>query len=407
MGEYLAQAGTFSKANVMWGLPEKWRVEEGFKSKVRLNDGNWYTDWVCGLGSNLLGYDEEFLKNVCWNIHDDGGVGFSLVHEIEYTVAEKLAKLLQANVPGWESTPIKVRFCKTGSEATTMAVRLARAVRYCKNVAVFSSCYHGWNDWTICRTDPAYGAVGREDVYVKEWENTSTLDENIPPHGLGAVIFEHPSMDVTNSEWYDELREFAHRHNGLLIADEVVTGLRYGLGGACQRFNIKPDLVCMGKALGNGFPIAAVVGPAEYLDWFGRVDPVFCSSTGWGETASLYAADYVLDNWNQFCVDQLWGTGSKLLIGMERTGWDIFGHPPRSVMRFKNEKERAFFIRYMFEHNILMNRPNLPNLCHTDEDVEKTVQTAAKGFEIYSNMSQTELDKSVDGRMPRVLFSNR
>ncbi len=414
---YLAQVGTFSKANSAWGLPEYICVLDGKNENVRLNDGKYYLDWVSGLGSNILGYTPAFLDYVAGSIK--GGTGFSLPHAIEYEVAEKLCKLLQENVPGWSSFNVKARFCKTGSEATTMAVRLARAVTGNNAIVTHKGMYHGWNDWTICRTLPAYGipyasniyADSREQNFIHELEWDEPFSLGLTPMGYGlkkaaTIIFEHPSMDVM-SNWYKIMRDQANVFGALLIADEIVTGLRYGLGGACGKFGIQPDLICIGKALGNGFPINAVVGPAEYLDYFNRVDPVFCSSTHWGETASLYAANYVLDNWDQTCVDDIWSTGVILIEFLTRAGWDVFGHPPRSVLRFKDEKERAFFVRYMIECGILMNRPNFPNLCHTPDDLTFTWECAVKAKKKYENMSPEEIDEYVEGRMPRVLFSSR
>ncbi len=403
---YLAQVGTFSKANSAWGLPEDVWVVEGKDENVRLNDGKWYLDWISGLGSNLLGYSATFLEYVGNSIK--GGTGFSLPHHIEYEVAEKLVKLLQENVPGWSSFNVKARFCKTGSEATAMAVRLARAITGRQKIGSFFDHYHGWMEWAVARTQPAYGVLNEERwaCLRLEWDNLFTFDQS-GFRDIAAVIFEHPSYDVKNESWYKSLQEETKQIGSLLIADEIVTGLRYGLGGACGLFDIQPDLICVGKALGNGFPINTVVGPAEYLDWFNRVDPVFCSSTHWGETASLYAADYVLDNWKQKDVDYIWKTGDTLLQGLRDAGWDAFGHPPRSVLRFKDEKERAFFVRYMFECGILMNRPNFPNLCHNADDLFRTYECTKRAREKYDNMTEDDLDRYVEGRMPKVLFSNR
>ncbi len=176
--QYLAQVGTFSKANSAWGLPEGTYVIEGKNQNIRLNNGGWFLDWVSGLGSNLLGYDRTFLGYVADYIRD--GTGFSLSHKIEYEVAKKLAKLLRANVPGWSDRDIKVRFCKTGSEATTVAVRLARAVTSRQKIGSFFDQYHGWESWATARTAPAYGVLNEERwaCVPLEWDNLFTLEEN-------------------------------------------------------------------------------------------------------------------------------------------------------------------------------------------------------------------------------------
>lgn len=406
---YLAQAGTFSKSTQMWGFPDDVYALSGCGADVLLSDNKWYLDWVSGLGANLIGYFGNFFEYVRNCIVS--GTSFSLVHDMEYRVAEKLAVMLQSHIPGWSGASIKVRFCKTGSEATTMAVRLARAVTNSDYVIAVKDMYHGWHDWTISRTAPAYGIPNsvKDNIYEIEWDAPESLQLGRFGNRAAAVVFEHPSMDVTHKDWYERLRDYANAHHALLIADEVVTGLRYGLGGACERFNIKPDLVCVGKALGNGFPIAAVVGPAEYMDWFNRVDPVFCSSTMWGETASLYAANYVLNHWQSKDVEYLWNIGTMLIDGLKNSGWDVFGHGCRSVMRFNDNIERAFFIRHMFDNGILMNRPNFPNKMHSENDIKRTCAVAREGRIKYESLleKEDELKRYIDNRIPLTLFSNR
>lgn len=399
----LVYASTFSKSPKAWGFDPDTHVIYGSGQYLKLSDGRKYVDWVSGLGTNLLGYcafDRTEFADLC---------SPSLPHRLEHEAADHLAALLAAYVPGWAGVPLGVRWCKTGSEATTMAVRLARAVTGREDLISFDGHYHGWLDWTISRTSPAWGIPKGTagwihggkfgDMSSIGWLGSDETD-------IAAILFEHPAWDE-KPEWYDQMRNRASDCGALLIADEVVTSLRYGLGGACGRYGIRPDLVCVGKALGNGAPIAALVGPREYMDWFARSDPVFCSSTTWGETGGLQAADYVLRHWGQDKVDYLWTIGGALMAGLRAAGWDVFGHGARSVLRFETDEERAFFVHGMRERGFLMNRPNFPCMAHTPEDVEATCNAAAEVRAEFERLELGQVAERVAGKLPRVLFRSR
>lgn len=408
----LPAPGTFSKSGSSWGfVDDTFVVGHGIMRgvagtvKVRLNDGRTYIDWVCGLGANLLGYSHlDFCERVTKQVWR--GSSFSLTHELEYTVSEKLANLLSKHVPGWDSTHLGVRFAKTGSDVTTMAVRLARAVTGKPIIVAFKGHYHGWHDWTISRTEPAHGIPISHAIVEVDWEDLGALMEMRARDDIAAFIYEYPVTDV-NPIYLKALRETASETGALLISDEIVTGLRYDLGGACERYGIEPDLYCMGKALGNGLPIAALVGPYEYMEWFARNDPVFCSSTNWGEAVSLAAASALLDNWNRECVTYLYHIGNHLIAGLKGAGWNVIGHAPRSLLVFEGISQQAYFIQNMRKYGILMNRPNFVTRTHHIEDVEMTIDAASKIREEMDRIDPDTLSQITQPHWPRVLFSKR
>lgn len=406
-------AGTFSKAPRAWGF-DRFHIA-GIQRDItptmhlRGNNGNIYLDWVCGLGAVLMGYGDNriggFTSHVTQQIID--GVGFSIVHQLEYKVAELLATMLGDNIPGWSPDDISVRFGKTGSDACSMAVRLARAITG-KDV-IISYGYHGWGEDFISAEPPAHGIpvdYKRDCVRKIKYNNLTSIRQAIRHGGVACIIVEHPPQDPEDW-WYPRLRETCDELGALLIIDEVVTGLRYSLGGVCDIFEIEPDIVCMGKGMGNGFPISAVVGRREYMDWFARTDPVFCSSTHWGETASLSAAEYVLTHWTEDDICHLYDIGELLLNGMNKAGWKTTGDAPRSILHFEDDYERAFFIQGMMQFNILMNRPNFPALAHTNENVFKTIAIASELRRQYDNSDKEALKIALEPYLPHVLFSNR
>jgi len=404
-------AGTFSKDPSFWGgnFPVQ-HITRGKGCYVWDQNQRAYIDWVSGLGAVLLGYDDSkcgFSNYIAMFARN--GNGFSLPHYLENEVAERLVTLLGPRVPGWHGVPLQVRWVKTGSDSCNAAIRLARAVMG-KDV-IYSYGYHGWADDFISITPPAYGIVARGN-------SIRPLDEGmipLPPEGKGtvaAVILEHGIGDL-GPEYYRKLRAWCDDNQAMLIMDEVVTGFRYALGGVCEKFDIEPDLICIGKALGNGYPIAALVGPAEYMKRFSDNSPVFVSSTNAGDTVSLAAANYFLSHWNEKAVAYIWEKGEQLLSDLKHVGYNIIGHPPRSLLTFSNPYAKAYFIRKMADNGILMNRPNFPTMEHSGKDVAHTVVTARRILHDMLALSDDELKRTVlemvggeDG-MPTVLFARR
>ncbi len=414
-------ASTFSKDPRMFGLPKEVAVESANGTALVLVDYSVnppkkmiVKDFCGGLGTNLMGMDNPAQRR---HLQKFSFCAPSLPHSLEYSVADKLAALLGSHVPGWTPEGLGVRWCKTGSEATQMATRLARAVTGREYILCFEGAYHGWGAEFIARTEPAWGLRFSDDkdergfvygIYETPWANKQGAFEwgkNIAGD-IAAVIFEQPATDPA-PDWYPFLRQWCTENGALLVADETVTGLRYGLGGASERYGIEPDLLCMGKALGNGLPINALVGRREYMEWFSREGPVFCSSTYWGEVAGLAAADWVLDNWDIDKVRYIWRLGDDLMRRLGSAGWDVFGHGARNVLRFQSEVERAWFIQGMLERGYLFNRPQFISTAHTPEDVARAGKAAAEVRREWEWVGEEEAAVLMAGKMPRVLFKER
>lgn len=401
---YTPIASTFSKSPTFYGVdfPVQY-IREGQGAYLKGNDGKWYLDWVSSLGACLLGHGDGVAK-AKWSNYlmywARRGEGFSLPSVLEEEVAGLLVHQLQKHVPGWQNTPLQVRWVKTGSDACEAALRLARAVTNFNDIK--SQGYHGYHSDFVSMTPPAWGIPETVSSYMGGFSFNTVPDTT----DCAGVILEQGLEEPVN-DYYAKLREECDRTGALLIMDEVVTGFRYGLGGASQVYNIQPDLICLGKALGNGFPIAALVGPTEYMQWFSRNDPVFVSSTNFGDVMSLAAAKYVLENWNKQCVGQIWQMGEALMTDMRAAGWSVIGHAPRSLLQFVSDYEKAYFIRRMAEQGILMNRPNFPNLCHTLDDEKKTYE-AAKIIRAEVNvLGEKDLETLMRDKLPTVLFRNR
>jgi len=222
-------------------------------------DGNKFIDWPMALGPVILGHNYPPV-NEAVKKQMDKGIAFSLPHCKEAELAEKLCDI----IPCAEM----VRFGKNGSDATSGAVRAARA--YTGRDIVACCGYHGWQDWYIGTTTRNLGVpqVVREQTVTFEYNNIVSLERlfDLYPGKIACVILEPVGLVPPEDNFLEKVNEIAHKNGALVIYDECWTGFRWALGGAQEYFGVTPDLACFGKALGNGFPISAVVGVRDVME---------------------------------------------------------------------------------------------------------------------------------------------
>jgi len=279
-------AQTFSKSNNQYvqGVAPVF-LQRGKGCRVWDVDGNEYIDYVQGLLPNILGYaNEEVNRTVSAQLAE--GHSFSLPHPLEVELAERLTRL----IPCAEM----VRFGKNGSDATSGAVRAARAFTGRERIAC--SGYHGWQDWYIGSTTRYAGVPNAVRALTRPfpYNDLPALEKLLQEHSgeFAAVIMEPVNFVEPAPGYLQAVKEMTHRHGALLIFDEICSGFHFGLGGAQKRYGVIPDLACFGKAMGNGFPIACVLGRADVMKVF---EEIFFSFTFAGEVSSMAAAMKVLD----------------------------------------------------------------------------------------------------------------
>ncbi|MDG6906156.1 MAG: aspartate aminotransferase family protein [Nitrososphaerota archaeon] len=234
-------------------------------------DGNRYTDYWMGHTALIFGHSPPFVVRA---LKDQSSKG--LLYGAPNMYAYELARLVNQIVPSAES----IRFCSTGAEATMYAVRLARGFTKKKIVVKMAGGWHGYNSaLTVGVSNPyevpeSNGLDSEEELHVKLGrfnnieETKKILEENA--EDIACVIIE-PVMGsggvLPVSESYLRfLRDECSRMGALLIFDEIITGFRLALGGAQERYKIKPDISTLGKILGGGLPVSAVVGRSDILD---------------------------------------------------------------------------------------------------------------------------------------------
>lgn len=244
-------------------------------------DGNKFIDYMCALGPITVGYNNPIVNKAVIKQVKKFSSG-SLQSELEVQLAEKLCQI----IPCAEM----VRFVKNGGDATTAAIRLARA--YTGHDLILMSGYHGMHDWSIGASDNNKGVPKvvcelTKTFKYNDLEDIKTkLEEN--KGRVAAVILEPIQSNGPNNGYLQSLKELTHQYNALLIFDEVVSGFRYALGGASELYGVVPDLASFGKGMGNGYAISAVVGRKDLLQQI--EEGVFVSTTFGGDSVPMAAA---------------------------------------------------------------------------------------------------------------------
>ena len=252
------------------------RMERARGCMVHATDGRDYLDFIMALGAVALGYGHPDVDRAVIDAVGRGAIGPLSPHD-ELMLADDLAAVM----PWLE----QVRFFKTGAEATAAAVRIARVAT--GREQVLGCGYHGWLDWCSDANGvpPAiralYGTVPFNDT-----ERTIAFIRQAGDR-LACVIVEPVIDRAPHPEWLAALRAETARSGAVLIFDEVKTAFRVALGGATERWGVQPDLTVLGKALANGYPLAAVGGGQTLMS---RVNDSWISSTMATEFVSLAAA---------------------------------------------------------------------------------------------------------------------
>lgn len=368
---------TFSKSRTQYPFGvSPYFITRGRGSKVWDVDGNEYVDWINGLASITLGYnDPDVTAAVVRQLED--GVIFSLPHPIEMEVAEKIVEM----VPCAEM----VRFGKNGSDATSGAVRLARAYTMRDRIAVCG--YHGWQDWYIGSTARNRGVPEsvRELTHKFDYNDITSLDYLFKAHPgeFAAVILEPMNIVRPAPGYLQELKALTQRNGALLVFDETITGFRYSNGGAQELFGLTPDLATFGKGLANGYPVAALTGRAEIMK---LMDEVFFSFTFGGETLSLTAALATMTKLQREpVIETMRAQGRKVVDGLSRLiahhdvgdFIKVVGDPTWSFFLIKDTPEytsidlKTLLLQEMFKRGILTIGTHNMSYAHSDADVAK------------------------------------
>ena len=376
-------------------------------------DGNRYIDYHAAFGPFILGHCypavTERVRETIGHV-DLFGVGAT---KLEVELAEKIVE----HVPSAE----KVLFCNAGSEATYHAIRVARAVTGRTLIIKFQGCYHGWHGYVLRNMLSAPAAIGTRDpgsagmldaeidsTLVCTFNDLAEVEQTVATHPeqIAAIILEPIPHNIgcvlPKSSFLSGLRQLCDREGIVLIFDEVITGFRHDLGGYQKICGVTPDLTTMGKAMANGFPIAAVAGKAAILDRFNTnpTGDVFFAGTYNGHAGSVAAALATIEEMETKPVhDHIFRLGDRMRAGLQEIVnrldmvWTVAGFGSVYTLYFmdgpvenytdlmRNDGDR--YVRYrqklieqgIFEMPMNLKRNHI-SYSHTEADIDRTLEAA-------------------------------
>jgi glutamate-1-semialdehyde 2,1-aminomutase len=357
-------------------------------------DGNGYVEYGMGLRSVTLGHAYEPVLDAVRAVLGDG-LSFTRPTELELLAAEDFL----TTVPGADM----VKFAKNGSDATTAAVRLARAATGRTVVAICDQPFYSVDDWFIGTTEMDAGAPAPDTVKFR-YNDLTSLENLFTEHSgqIAAVILEAATALAEPAPGFLEgVRKLCDVHGAVLIFDEMITGFRWAAGGAQATYGVTPDLSCWGKAMGNGFPISALAGRRELMELGGlrtQAPRVFLLSTTHGpETVSLAAFRAVVQAYmHGDPVGRMERGGAMLADGVNSVAGElgisdrvsVIGRPSCLIFTTKDTEGnpsqafRTLFLQELLRRGVL-GQSFVISAAHTDDDIEHTIEAARAAMIVY------------------------
>jgi glutamate-1-semialdehyde 2,1-aminomutase len=386
-------------------------LAKGSGSKIWDVDGAEYIDYVCSWGALLLGHgNRRVVEAVAEQVRV--GTSFGAPTEPELLLAERIRRLF----PSMEL----VRFVNSGTEATMSAVRLARAFTGRKKIVKFDGCYHGHADTFLSSAGSGLATFGipsspgvppetASSVISLPYNDVRRVEDAFSREGdsVAAVIVEPVAgnMGVVPPApgFLRALRKVCDERGSLLVFDEVITGFRVSPGGAQELYGVRPDLTCLGKVIGGGFPVGAYGGREEVMRMISPDGPVYQAGTLAGNPVAMVAGLCTVSQLTAGTYTKLERLGSKLERGLLEqaagSGVDLvvnrvgsmlglfFGSGP--VMNFEDvqaTESRLYpgFFWSMIRGGVYMApspfESTFLSAAHSSEDIERTVQAAGVAF---------------------------
>jgi glutamate-1-semialdehyde 2,1-aminomutase len=410
---------TYAKGDDQYPVLAPGFIERGAGCHVWDVDGNKYVEY--GMGNRAVGLGHAYppvLRAVEKALQD--GCNFTRPARIEVECAETFLEM----IPGAEM----VKFCKDGSDATSGAVRLARAytgrdlVACCADHPFFST-----DDWFIGTTAMSSGVpeTTRRLTVTFRYNDIASVKELFAryPGKIAALILEPARTDEPKDNFLHEAQRLCRENGALFILDEMITGFRWHARGAQTLYGIEPDLTTFGKALGNGFSVSALAGKLEYMRLGGlehneRPRVFLLSTTHGAETHSLAAAIATMRIYqSEPVIGHLYQQGRKLKEGIEEsarrhglsghfkvvgppcclayTAMDSQGHPSQAF--------RSLFLQETISRGVLMP-PLVVSYTHDNSAVAQTVEAVDGALAIYARALDCGVERFLVGRPSQQVF---
>ncbi len=365
-------------------------LDYGYGGHIVDVDGNDYIDMLCAYGPIILGYNEPEINRAVME-RMDKGFCFTLVQPVQNELTKRIIDL----VPSAEMALL----VKTGSDATGVAVRLARG--YTGKDIILRHGYHGWHDWCVevpggvpqavreLTLEFPYGDLEALEKLLKENKGKVAAIMITPVgHPLGQPVTAPPEG------YLEEVRRLADQYECVLIFDEIRTGFRVAMGGAQERYGVTPDMTTIGKAMANGYAISACVGKQEIMKVAEK--DVFISSTFFPNSLEMAAAMKCIDILErEEVLDNIWERGGKFLERLEKIVADsgvpatVSGIPPMPFVTFdrvddKYKERRKRFYTETIRRGLFLQPYHhwYISYRHTNEDLDCALGAIEEALEI-------------------------
>ncbi len=349
-------------------------------AKFRDIDGNEFIDYMCGYGTMILGYNNPKIDEAARKQYEKGDT-VSLVSPVMVELAERPVEMIP--VADW------ALFAKNGADTTNLSTMVARAATGRKKIVRVHGGYHGTAPWMQDIGSPGTIEEDAANIITVNWNDheqfEKVVDEN--PGEIAGFIsspYHHPVFEdnVLPTDGYWRNMEAVCKKNGIvMIADDVRAGFRSDLRGSNEHFGFKPDLICLGKALANGYPISALVGNQALLD---AASQVFCTGTMFFGAVPMAAAVATLNELKRInAIKMINETGKKITDGMVNIakgyGYDlkVTGVPSMPYLRLTNDESLALHSDWIAECvkrgvYFLSYHNHFVSTAHTDDDINAT-----------------------------------
>jgi len=372
-------------------------------------DGKKYIDMAqMGVGAFILGYKNEYVdQSVIKRIKN--GIASTLNSTAEIELAKTILKI--------DKFADQVKFSKSGGEAMSIAVRIARA--YSKKSKVIFSGYHGWHDWYLSTNLQSkknlnkHLLIGLTPLGVPkelkgtalplEYNNISELNKLIDRNkNISAIIVEGCRFNKPKKNFVKLINKICKKKKICLIVDEITSGWRSTIGGIYKEVGFKPDIVVYGKGLGNGYPISCIVGKKKYMNLSNKS---FISSTAWTEGTGLVAAKATIDFFIKNKVHKTILKNGKLILN----GWKKLAkknklniktneYVPLATFNFNyeidvNSKLNYFFSKEMLKYNYLASNSIYVSYSHNKKIIDNYLKACDIIFKKISKLSKKKISK--------------
>lgn len=412
-------AHTYSRGFDQYPLNAPQILKRGKGAYIYDDQDNEYLDYGMALRAVNLGYANEQVNKAAIKQIEYGN-NLTKPSMIELEAAELLIDMI-------DSVDM-VKFTKNGSTATTAAIKLSRAytdrtmIARCAEQPFFS-----YDDWFIGST-PITRGIPQSDIDNTKMFNFNNIDSlkklfNEFPEQIACVILEPSATEHPKDNFLHKVQELCHKHGAVFILDEMITGFRWHLKGAQHYYDIKPDLCTFGKAMANGFSVAAIAGKREIMElgsieFEGRERLFLLSTTHGAEMSGLGAfvetMKFMKEN---SVVEHMWAYGAKL-INMMNTLAKEYGIEKNFVaggiecspyyLTFDKEGQNSLGLRTLFSQEMIKNNVLMPwialSYAHGDKELEMTKNALEKTFEVYKKAVDDGYEKYLVGNVIKPVF---